>query len=413
MMNKAYDAIVVGARCAGSTVATYLAKAGYSVLLVDRTFFPSDVISTHTIFNNTVKVLREIGVLDKLLLTDTPALDYARIQHDDVVIEGKFPAYEGEQTGYCFRRTYFDKALLDHAREQENVTALEGFRVTEVIKEAGVVVGVKGRDRQEQTMEFRAKLVIGADGRTSTVRREVGAARKACTSTEYATFYGYFEDVKNFDRTQFEIYTHGENRAYIFPTSDGHHVVVANCAFQDTAWMRRFKSEPEKTMHDFYGEYFPRFAERIEDARPIESMKGLINFDNYWYTAMGAGWALLGDAVCFKDPGLGQGIHDAIYGAKILISVLQQHDNWGKAWNEMAQTYQNELEQEFMARFEVACRLTKVSAHTEEELDMYRHIAADDVARDKYLGFYNYTADHNDLTLALTREQREDHQAVS
>jgi flavin-dependent dehydrogenase len=42
-----YDAIIVGARCAGSPAAMLLARAGFKVLLVDRATFPSDTISTH------------------------------------------------------------------------------------------------------------------------------------------------------------------------------------------------------------------------------------------------------------------------------------------------------------------------------------------------------------------------------
>ena len=42
-----YDAIVVGARCAGSPTAMLLARKGYEVLVVDRAKFPSDTLSTH------------------------------------------------------------------------------------------------------------------------------------------------------------------------------------------------------------------------------------------------------------------------------------------------------------------------------------------------------------------------------
>jgi flavin-dependent dehydrogenase len=46
-MTKAFDAIVVGARCAGSPTAMLLARKGYRVLAVDRATFPSDTVSTH------------------------------------------------------------------------------------------------------------------------------------------------------------------------------------------------------------------------------------------------------------------------------------------------------------------------------------------------------------------------------
>jgi flavin-dependent dehydrogenase len=45
-----YDAIVGGARCAGSSAALLLARPGYRVLLVDRAMFPIDTISTHIVW---------------------------------------------------------------------------------------------------------------------------------------------------------------------------------------------------------------------------------------------------------------------------------------------------------------------------------------------------------------------------
>jgi flavin-dependent dehydrogenase len=48
-MTPTYDAIVVGARCAGSPTAMLLARSGHRVLLVDRAAFPSDTLSTHYI----------------------------------------------------------------------------------------------------------------------------------------------------------------------------------------------------------------------------------------------------------------------------------------------------------------------------------------------------------------------------
>ena len=58
-----YDAIVVGARCAGATVATLMANAGRRVLLVDRDEFPSDTVSTHQLFPDALALLDELGVV--------------------------------------------------------------------------------------------------------------------------------------------------------------------------------------------------------------------------------------------------------------------------------------------------------------------------------------------------------------
>ena len=57
-----YDAIIVGARCAGSPTAMLLARKGYEVLLVDRADFPSDTLSTHYIHQTGVACLERWGL---------------------------------------------------------------------------------------------------------------------------------------------------------------------------------------------------------------------------------------------------------------------------------------------------------------------------------------------------------------
>ena len=71
-MTDTYDAIVVGARCAGSPTAMLLARKGYRVLVVDRSTFPSDTVSTHFIHAPGVDALRRWGILDKIVATGLP-----------------------------------------------------------------------------------------------------------------------------------------------------------------------------------------------------------------------------------------------------------------------------------------------------------------------------------------------------
>jgi len=66
MAQDRYDAIVVGARCAGSPTAMLLARQGYKVLVVDRATFPSDTLSTHVVHPPGAAALQRWGVLDRL-----------------------------------------------------------------------------------------------------------------------------------------------------------------------------------------------------------------------------------------------------------------------------------------------------------------------------------------------------------
>ena len=62
-----YDAIVIGARCAGATTAMLLARAGLDVLLVDRAPFPSEIPHGHFIHMHGPRRLADWGVLDAVL----------------------------------------------------------------------------------------------------------------------------------------------------------------------------------------------------------------------------------------------------------------------------------------------------------------------------------------------------------
>src|SRR6476646_10236681 len=56
-----YDAIVVGARCAGAPTAMLLARSGRRVLLLDRAARGSDTLSTHYIHQSGVAKLAGWG----------------------------------------------------------------------------------------------------------------------------------------------------------------------------------------------------------------------------------------------------------------------------------------------------------------------------------------------------------------
>ena len=67
-----YDAIVVGARCAGAPTAMLLARRGHKVLMVDRSKFPSDVLhSTLLTHQPGCQLLKDWGVLDQVIAWST------------------------------------------------------------------------------------------------------------------------------------------------------------------------------------------------------------------------------------------------------------------------------------------------------------------------------------------------------
>src|SRR5882672_10548678 len=99
-----FDAIVVGARVAGAPTAMLLARKGYRVLLVDRSTFPSDTMSTHYIHQPGMASLARWGLFDEVVATGCPAMTHGMFSLGPFPIIGFGPAHEGIAAAYSPRR---------------------------------------------------------------------------------------------------------------------------------------------------------------------------------------------------------------------------------------------------------------------------------------------------------------------
>src|SRR5215471_17497292 len=113
-MTKEYDAIVIGARCAGSPTAMLLARRGYRVLVVDRASFPSDTLSTHLIHAPGVAALRRWGLLEQVVRSGCPPIDTYSFDFGPFSLRGTPPSdADGRSSAYAPRRIVLDKILVD------------------------------------------------------------------------------------------------------------------------------------------------------------------------------------------------------------------------------------------------------------------------------------------------------------
>lgn len=169
-----HDVIIVGARCAGAPLAMLLARAGHAVLLVDRATFPSDTMSTHWILRPGVELLDAWGLLDRVVATGCPPIDHISMDLEGFALAGTPTTATGPAVTYAPRRTHLDALLVDAARVA-GAEVREGLSVREVLWRDGRVVGVAGQDRDGRSVTAHARVVVGADGRNSTVARAVGS----------------------------------------------------------------------------------------------------------------------------------------------------------------------------------------------------------------------------------------------
>src|SRR5919112_4502162 len=171
-MSKGYNAIIVGARCAGSPTAMLLARKGYRVLLLDRAMFPSDTFRNHFIQPPGVGLLHQWGLLERVAATNCPPIHAIITDLGDGTLAEPIASGEGPNMSYAPRRFVLD-ALLVNAAVEAGAELRERFTVQELLWEDGRVVGIRGRGDEGGVVDERAHLVIGADGEHSTVAKAV------------------------------------------------------------------------------------------------------------------------------------------------------------------------------------------------------------------------------------------------
>ena len=216
-MAQAYDAIMVGARCAGSSTALLLARRGYRVLVVDRATFPSDTVSTHVMQPRAVAAFARWGLLDRLVATGCPPMHTYTYDFGPVTITGA-PGTADSPVGYCPRRTVLDKLLVDAAREA-GAEVREGFTVDDIVLEDGRVAGIKGHAKDGAVVSERARVVVGTDGRFSLVASAVTPEQYHEKPPLLAAYYTYWSGLPMDGR--FETYIRPHRGFAAAPTHDG------------------------------------------------------------------------------------------------------------------------------------------------------------------------------------------------
>lgn len=369
-----YDIVVVGARCAGSSLATHLARGGWRVALVDADRFPSDTVSTHVMFPDSLQQLDRLGVLDRLQADHqlAPVRFSWRVLGREVA--GSFTPVDGRDRCLSVRRVSLDAALVAVAVE-----------AGAVLHSPRRVVGVVGSGTPEDPARgvllddghrLLARWVVGADGRRSTVANRLGLPVSAERRGEMSFLLAYWGGMPRSDWCVLD--NHERSALMSVPVEDGLHLLsVAGPPDLTRGSAVELTTRYEEALRRFPAVLNPRLLDQARRVTPVVGAPETM-MRGYTRPAVGPGWVLVGDAGGVTHPVAAQGIGDALHqAAHVAADLLAGGDLRGfGAWRD-ART---------AGHAEWSFRAARFPGP--RDAGLYAGIAADSAARQAFLDMF-------------------------
>ena len=306
------DVVVIGGGPAGSATAWHLARAGLSVLILERQPFPRFHIG-ESLTGTAGDFVREFGLSDDMDRLDFPVKPGVKVIGHGAAREFYVPVL---RPTWQVRRAEFDQLLLDRAQQAGARHRIA--TVQHLLCDGERVVGVAFRDDQRGPGEVRCRVVVNASGQSMVLAKQ-GVAGKP--------------EVDDFGRqvaihSQFERVARDDGEA-------GNATVIFYDAPLHWAWMiplsrdlvsigvvlpaRSFKSHgdsPERVLAWGLDNLNPDLTRRTRDARRTEPVRACRDYSYRVNPFVGEGWLCVGDSHRFTDPIFSFGVSFALTAAR-------------------------------------------------------------------------------------------------
>jgi flavin-dependent dehydrogenase len=379
-----YDVIIVGARCAGSALGLMLARTGKKVLMLDRAIFPSDTMSGHYIHPAGISCLKRLGVFDRLASTDTPEQKKLTVDFGPFALSGTpTAAPDGTSSGYGPRRRIFD-ALLAEAAVAAGAEFIDGVTVSGPIFSDGRVVGVEGITSQGKPFEFRAPLVIGADGKNSRIADAVGAPKYNEVPSSTCAYYSYFG---GFDASHIHLFSRVGRFFVVLPTNEELTMIVVARLVSE---FRQVRSSLEESFNSAVAEV-PWIEERFRAAKREERFVGTADQAGFFRQSHGPGWALVGDAGYHRDAITAQGMTDAFLHAEMLAQAINASLDGRLPMGQALSEYQAKRDASVMPMYGLTNDLARLAPPPPEMAGLLGAVHGNSRATSDFLGIMSGT----------------------
>jgi 2-polyprenyl-6-methoxyphenol hydroxylase-like FAD-dependent oxidoreductase len=282
-----------------------------------------------------------------------------------------------------------DKILLDAAIEA-GAEFREGCSVLELLSDGDTITGVRFSDKSGAENREKAKMVIGADGRNSTVARSVSAPSFDEQPKLQGTFYSYFSD---FPLDDMEFYSRPGRMVYGWGTNDGLSTVGICARYDD---FRSLNRDPEQNFYDELDKLSPAFCERARVAnRETRWRSGATR--NFRRRAWGSGWALVGDAGLTMDPISACGISNALRDAELLANAIHDGFSGSAPMADALAGFEQARDDASMPLYEFTCQMGRLDDPTDADIALFTALRNNPEATSAYFGIFAQTVSAADF----------------
>ncbi|HSR67530.1 MAG TPA: geranylgeranyl reductase family protein [Acidobacteriota bacterium] len=355
-MSATWDAVVVGAGPAGSAAAYFMSLQGHKVLLADRSRFPRDKSCGDACTPRSCSVLRKMGVLDRISRRGQRIERVRMISPRGRSITIPWASREFGDEGYVIPRRSLDRLLVERAEQAgacfRPATAL---RDVETHREG---VSVRWKDGSSD----RSRLLIGADGAYSLVRRSLFAQDYAESHSAWA-IRGYYDQVPLEDAQALIVSWEEEllpGYAWVFPTGPGSVNVGLGMR---TPWMRR-KGRKLRQLYDSFLEGSSPLARMLGKGREAGRARG-------HYLPLGLHLPqialprvmLAGDAAGLINPFSGEGIEGALESGEMAAEAAAAWLQEGTFDERAALLYDRRVRRHFRRNYRICNALSHMIAY--------------------------------------------------